>query len=245
MNPKEPGTAPPSTVRASGGITGRRRHGGRWRRLALAVTARAAALLLRLLGASWRVATEGPDPLPAGRAPHLAAFWHDSILTAAWYYRDRGFGTAVSRSRDGDLIAALLDALGYRTPSRGSSSRGGAAALLGLVRMLRSGVTVSLQTDGPRGPARVSKPGVVSLARLTGVVITPVAFRARPCLRFRSWDRTLLPLPFARVVCRYGPPIEIPTDADEETEETLRQHLDRELEALAGSVDCRQLNAEC
>jgi lysophospholipid acyltransferase (LPLAT)-like uncharacterized protein len=235
VNPLESGVAPLSAVLGAGGMTGR---GGRGQSpLALAVAARAAALLLRLLGASWRVTTEGPDPLPEGRAPHLAAFWHRNILTAVWYYRDRGFGTAVSRSRDGDLITALLGALGYRAPARGSSSRGGAAALLRLVRMLRSGVTISLQTDGPRGPAAISKPGVVALARLTGVAITPVAFSARPCLHFRSWDRTLLPLPFARVVCRYGPPIEVPASADEELEETLRQRLDRELETLAGAGD--------
>jgi lysophospholipid acyltransferase (LPLAT)-like uncharacterized protein len=237
MNPREPGDAPPSAVPEPGGTTG---HGGRegrgGKRLALALAVRTTALLLRLVGASWRVETEGPDPLPEGRGPHLAAFWHQAILAAAWYYRDRDFGTAVSRSRDGDLIAALLGALGYRAPARGSSSRGGAAALFRLVRMLRSGVTVSVQTDGPRGPARVSKPGVVSLARLTGVAITPVAFHAHPCLRFRSWDQTLLPLPFARVVCRYGPPIEVPSNASEEMEEALRQHLDRELEALAGEA---------
>jgi len=201
--------------------------------LALAVASRLASGLMRLLGASWRAATEGPAPLRTGDAPRLAAFYHCDILVAAWYYRDRGFSTAVSRSRDGDLIAALLGALGYRAPARGSSSRGGAAALHHLVRMLDSGVTLSLQTDGPRGPARVSKPGIVALARLSGVAITPVAFSARPCLRFRSWDRTLLPLPFARVVCHYGAPIEVPSDADQEMEEALRRRLDEQLEALA------------
>lgn len=226
----------PLSARSSSGGAARngspRGRGRGWNPLLLALAARAAALLLRLLGASWRVCVEGRDPLPEGRPPHLAAFWHQNILVAAWHYRDRGFGTAVSRSRDGELIAALLGALGYRAPARGSSSRGGAAALLGLVRLLQSGVTVSLQTDGPRGPARVSKPGVVSLARLTGAPITPVAFWARPRLRFRSWDRTLLPLPFARLVCRYGAPIEVPADADEAAEEKLRHRLDRELEAL-------------
>ena len=94
-------------------------------------------------------------------------------------------------------------------------------------------MTLSLQTDGPRGPARVSKPGIVALARLSGVAITPVAFSVRPCLRFRSWDRTLLPLPFARIVCHYGAPIEVPSDADEEMEEALRRRLDEQLEALS------------
>ena len=95
--------------------------GGRMGSVALALVSRLASGLMRLLGASWRTATEGPDPLRTGDAPRLAAFYHCDILVAAWYYRDRGFSTAVSRSRDGDLIAALLGALGYRPPARGSS----------------------------------------------------------------------------------------------------------------------------
>jgi hypothetical protein len=92
-------------------------------------------------------------------------------------------------------------------------------------------------TDGPRGPARRSKIGVVGLARLTGVPITPFVLSARPRLRLRSWDRTLLPMPFARVVCRFGEPIAVPRDADPEREEQLCRELDRELGRLTDAAD--------
>ncbi len=197
----------------------------------------ASAMLLRALGATWRIHTEGPDPLVPGHEPVVAAFWHRNVLIASYYYRDRGFSVAVSRSRDGSRIASLLSALGYETPPRGSSTRGGAAALLELVRQVESGTTVSIQTDGPQGPARVSKVGIVSLSRLTGRPITPVSFSARPRLRFRSWDGTLLPLPFAKVLCRYGDALLVPADADESEEERRRADLDRALNTLTDEVD--------
>jgi lysophospholipid acyltransferase (LPLAT)-like uncharacterized protein len=207
------------------------------RRFAIRLAGHIAALLLRALGATWRVRTEGPDPLVPGHAPVVAAFWHRNVLIASHFYRDRGFSAAVSRSRDGDRIAALLTALGYQQTPRGSSTRGGAAALRELFRLVRSGTTVSIQPDGPQGPARVSKIGIVTLSRLTRRPITPVGFSASPVLRFHSWDRTLLPLPFARVVCRYGQPLQIPPDADDEAEERLRLALDDSLNALTNDLD--------
>lgn len=196
-----------------------------------------AALLLRALGATWRIRTEGVDPLPPGHPAVVAAFWHRNVLIASHYYRDRGFSVAVSRSRDGDRIAALLSSLGYQPTPRGSSTRGGAAALRRLYRLVSSGVTVSVQTDGPQGPARVSKIGVVTLGRLVQRPITIVTFAAAPAIRFKSWDGTLLPLPFARVVCRYGDPIHVPADADETQEETIRRRLDDALNELTDDLD--------
>jgi lysophospholipid acyltransferase (LPLAT)-like uncharacterized protein len=199
---------------------------------------RTVAWLLRALGATWRVRVEGPDPLVPGHAPVVAAFWHCNVLIASWLYRDRGFSVAVSRSRDGDRIAALLGALGYRETPRGSSTRGGAAALRELVGLVREGATVSIQPDGPQGPARAAKVGVVTLARLGGRPVTPVSFSARPALRFRSWDGTVLPLPFARVVCRYAAPLDVAPDADDAEEErcraALEQLLNRDTDELEG-----------
>ena len=108
-----------------------------------------------------------------------------------------------------------------------------------LYGLVKSGITVSVQTDGPQGPARVSKIGVITLARLTQRPITPVAFSASPCLRFRSWDRALLPAPLAKVACRYGEPITVPPEADERAEEELRVQLDAELNRLTDELDSR------
>jgi len=205
---------------------------------------RLAARVLRAIGATWRVRVEGPDPLVPGHEPVVAAFWHRNVLIAAWHYRDRAFSVPVSRSRDGDRIVSMLSALGYAESPRGSSTRGGTAALRELIRRVEEGTTVSIQTDGPQGPARVSKAGIVSLARWTARPITPVCFAARPAWRFRSWDGTLLPLPFARVVCRYGDPIPVPPDASEEDEERARQRLDETLNRLTDDLDRRLADPE-
>lgn len=214
-------------------------------RLGLRLFGLLSSVLLRLLGATWRVEIIGDDPRTASapnaaesEAPaHLAALFHESMLPCAWFFRDRRYSVAVSRSRDGDLIRATLIALGYSEPARGSSSRGGSAALLGLVRQQGDGTTVAVLVDGPRGPARVAKTGIVSLARLADTPIQPVAFSARPAVRLGSWDQSLFPLPFARVVCAFGKPIAAEADADESREQTAARYLDEELVALHHDAD--------
>jgi hypothetical protein len=199
--------------------------------------------LLRLLGATWRWRVLGPDPRRRGQAAgsevHLAALFHESLLPSVYFFRDQGYSVAVSRSRDGDLIDATLRSLGYGEPARGSSTRGGSAALRGLLRSLEAGVTVAVLVDGPRGPARVSKTGIISLARRTGRPIQPVAFSARPALRLRSWDGSLIPLPFARVVCSFGEPVHIEADSggDDLREQSAARELDRRLGGLHHASD--------
>ncbi|MBJ20156.1 MAG: lysophospholipid acyltransferase family protein [bacterium] len=201
--------------------------------------------LLRALGATWRIEVLGSDPRRADplEPTHLAALFHESMLPCAWLYRGCGYSVAVSRSRDGDLIEATLRALGYADPARGSSSRGGSAALRGLLRQLGDETTVAVLVDGPRGPARVAKTGIITLARLAERPIQPVAFSARPALRLKSWDRSLIPLPFARVVCAYGQPLRADSETaqDDSGEQALARRLDEVLVALHHEADGRLL----
>ena len=197
------------------------------------VATRVVVALLRLFGATWRVRIEGAsDPLPVS----IGAVWHANWLPGLWCFRDRGIAVCVSRSRDGERIDRVLRHFGYADSVRGSTSSGGTAALRRMVRTLGRGVSVVLLTDGPRGPARRSHVGVVALARLSGVPITPVGFAVRYGLRARSWDRSILPLPFALVVCRLGAPIAVPRDADPDEEERIRRELDRALDRLEEEV---------
>jgi lysophospholipid acyltransferase (LPLAT)-like uncharacterized protein len=192
----------------------------------------AGALLIRGLGRSWRITTEGPDPFEQGE-PVLGALWHQGLLVAAYRWRGRGVAVPVSQSRDGELIDAVLQRLGFAESPRGSSSRGASALLRALVRLTRAGTVVAILPDGPRGPARSAKPGAVAVAAMTGAGLVPVGVAARPALRFGSWDRTLLPLPFARVHCVYGSPLRVPK-GNGDAEATLREleaHLDGVTEA--------------
>ena len=203
-----------------------------WFRVTVALGGQLGAALLRALGATWRVRWAGQaDPVGAG-VPAVGALWHRALFPATWRYRDAGVAIPVSRSRDGDRIVAVLDRLGFAPAPRGSSSSGGPAALAGAIRAARDGRVLAVLCDGPRGPARRCKPGVVALARAAGIPIYPLAVAARPAISFPSWDRTLLPLPFARVHFQMGTPIPVPSEASRDDLEKLRTELERALDTL-------------
>jgi lysophospholipid acyltransferase (LPLAT)-like uncharacterized protein len=194
--------------------------------------------LLRLFALTWRVRLEGPDPF-AGGHPFVAVTWHRGLFLAAATHRDRGLVVPVSRSRDGDRIDAVLHALGFGPSPRGSSSRGATSALRGMIRSVRSGHSVAILCDGPRGPARRAKPGFAALARVTGAPVVPVSLSARPALRFGSWDRVVLGLPFARVVVVYGEPLGVPKECDEDALERVREQVEGILERMTDELDAR------
>lgn len=139
----------------------------------------------------------------------ILAFWHRHMLLMRYAYRGRRMNVLSSRSRDGEIMVGVLARLGIRA-SRGSTTRGGAAGLLDLVRQARSGWDLGVTPDGPRGPARVVQPGVILAAAATGLPIIPVAMAATRRRELSTWDRMLVPLPFSRVDIVYGEPIVVP-----------------------------------
>lgn len=207
-------------------------------RIAVQIAGRIVALALRALGATWRIERHGGDPLDR-EAPFLGVIWHAGLFCAAHRFRDRDIAIAVSQSRDGDRIDAVLMRLGFGPSPRGSSSRGGIAALAGLIRTAQGGRSLGLLCDGPRGPARVCKPGIVAAARATGLPVFPIGIAARPALHFRSWDRTFLPLPFARVVYDYAPSLTIPREVARDEVETWRARIEAEIAAAQQRAEAR------
>ena len=166
---------------------------------------------LRALAATWRLHVVGREPVDALRArgePLVFAFWHGQMLPLLFQHRDEGVAILISAHRDGELIARVAHRFGFRTV-RGSTSRGGGRALLGLVRELEQGREVAVTPDGPRGPAERFAPGALVAAQRAGAHIIPVAASARPAWRLRSWDRFMIPKPFARVTVAYGPPTRV------------------------------------
>lgn len=148
----------------------------------------------------------------AGR-PRVFLLWHEVLLPLLWQHRHQGVVIVVSEAREGQYLADLAASLGYAAV-RGSSTRGGARALLGAVRELQEGRSVAFTPDGPRGPRRELKAGVVAAAQRGGGVIVPIHAEADGGWRLDSWDRFLIPKPGARVTVTYGRPFEVaPGDA--------------------------------
>jgi lysophospholipid acyltransferase (LPLAT)-like uncharacterized protein len=138
--------------------------------------------------------------------------WHQRMSYFFYFGGSHHVTTMVSRSRDGEYVARLASRLGFRTV-RGSSSRGGARAVRELIRRIREGELGGMLADGPQGPPRVAKPGTLIIARDSRVPIIPVLWGADRCWTFNSWDRYLLPKPFARIVLFAAEPLWIPENA--------------------------------
>jgi lysophospholipid acyltransferase (LPLAT)-like uncharacterized protein len=189
------------------------------------------ALLLRTWGATWRVRVHGDDPFRSDLQV-LASLWHEGLLVGAHYYRDRQITVMVSRSKDGELIESTLERMGFSPSARGSTSRAGLSALRELLRHLKNGSHTAIHLDGPRGPRRQVQPGILTVAARSGLPIYPIAIAARPCIRFGSWDRMFLPLPFARMICHYGVPISVPKEASDQELEEIRIRLQQELDRV-------------
>ncbi len=207
--------------------------------LLFAVVPRLAWSYLRLVGATMRLSYRNRDALERarrGRGPYILAFWHSRFVMMPWAYPGEKLAVLSSTHRDSRLLARLLERFGL-TIVPGSSSSGGAAGFRGLLRRVGDGYDVGITPDGPRGPRRRAKEGVIATARLSGIPIVPVAFSARPARRLASWDRTLVPWPFARGLYVYGEPIGVPREAGPAACEGLRQRLERELDRLTDLAD--------
>jgi hypothetical protein len=166
------------------------------------------------LGRTWRVAHVGEDRVARarfgpGRGPVIYAFTHGVLLPLTFTHRDRGVRVLVSQSRDGEIIARVLERLGFET-ARGSSTRGGDRAVLRLAAAGRAGHDLAVTPDGPRGPRGSAAPGVAVVAARAMAPIVPMGVASRPAWNARSWDRFLVPPPFARVWVVYGTPVEVP-----------------------------------
>ena len=168
---------------------------------------RGAMPLVRALAGTWRFEEVHPEHRAAveGAGGVVALLWHEFLLPLVWHYRGLGYAAVISRSRDGRYVAAFAESLGFRVVT-GSSSRGGGQALLAAVRELRAGRPVAFTPDGPRGPRRQMKPGGIAAAQQAGVPVIALHVESDRAWRLDSWDRFMLPRPWARVRVVYSEP---------------------------------------
>lgn len=170
------------------------------------VAIRLGGLLLKTLGATWRLRVHGADEYKARNAAgqHVVlVLWHGQML-ACTYAHATPTAVMVSEHRDGEIIARILGVFGF-SAVRGSSSRGGARVLLEAAATLRRGMDIAITPDGPRGPRHSYAPGALTLAHRAGVPIVSITAHVDRSWRLRSWDAFEIPKPFARVTVAYSP----------------------------------------
>ena len=190
------------------------------------------SVLYRLLRLTLRLEIEGEerifDALDEGRLVVLAG-WHNELFCMPYMYRmtpGHRWVAIVSASKDGEVLAGVLNGLGIAT-ARGSSSRSGVRALMGAVRMMKKERMMGVVTvDGPRGPRHEVKDGVLFMAAKANALVVPV--RARCSRRYvfeKAWDKFELPLPTARCRIVFGEPYALEStalDADSLARERAR-----------------------
>lgn len=165
----------------------------------------------------------------------VLAIWHGRMLTGAFLGPRLSIASMASASPDGEVAARAFEAMKVRIV-RGSSTRGGQRALLQLFRMVERGEVghAGLTVDGPKGPPRVVKPGIVALARRFGVPIVPGSFSSRPYWMLGSWDRMVLAPPFSRMVIALGEPI---SPREDLSDEGLAAEVGRAIDRLTDELD--------
>ncbi|MDQ6988660.1 MAG: lysophospholipid acyltransferase family protein [Mariprofundaceae bacterium] len=140
------------------------------------------------------------------KTPCVVCYWHGRLLLSPFLLGGWRGPVIISDHKDGELIAGVYRNFGVAA-SRGSSSKGGARALLKVIRMAKEGYSPGITPDGPRGPQQVAKAGAAHIALKTGLPILPVCFATNRFKRLKSWDNFYLPYPFAKGVVVVGEPL--------------------------------------
>src|SRR5215510_6964018 len=204
-----------------------------------------AYLFLRLLGSTLRFQiTREEGSLADGRRvalPGIYCFWHRAMIPSAYHFRNMQIAIMISRSFDGECIARIVEKLGFR-PVRGSSSRGGAGALMAMREELELGHPAVFTADGPRGPLYVAKPGAVSLAKKSGYKICCFHVAVERAWILKSWDRMMIPKPFSRASFYITSPLEVPPNATDDELENYRQKVQADLDRARLGAEARLEN---
>jgi len=198
-----------------------------------------AHVYIRLLHRTMRIEVRGAEALEGARRDpghYILTFWHSRFVLMPYCYPGPRIVVLSSNHRDAEALVRILRKFGIEQ-ARGSSTSGGATGMRQILRKVEEGCDVGLTPDGPRGPRRRVQPGVVAVARFTGLPIIPVTFSAAPSRHLRTWDRTLLPKLFSRGVFIYGDPVTVPRDAPVEVQEEKRQLLESELDRITDLAD--------
>lgn len=198
-------------------------------KLLFAVVPRVYALLTKILFCTYRVEKEGSvyfEQLSSSGKPFIGVIWHYSVFYSLSFMKGKNWVAMVSTSKDAEYVSRFLNIYGMTTV-RGSSNKGGVAALRGLLTQVkRYGKNAAIVADGSQGPALKAQPGAVLAASITQAPILPFIWSAQNYWTFKSWDKTVLPKPFSKVKVLYGEPITIAANLS--SDEIGKQTIDLE-----------------
>ncbi len=184
-----------------------------------------------------RIISPSARPYIDGESPALFALYHARMVGVLHVIQPRDKITIlVSRSRDGEIIAQALEALGFSL-ARGSPAHKAVEATMQMIRAARSGQHLAIMADGPRGPIHTVKPGVIRLAELSGLPVIPFVCSARSAWWFWGWDRFMAPCFGTPVVYLYGDPLHVRADISDEEREALRLELESRMNQLRETAD--------
>ncbi len=197
-------------------------------------------LAISLIGPTLRYSISWEEPPASPDVTHekqvIYSFWHRAVFASAWIWKKSRIAVISSRSFDGEYMARTIEKLGF-VPVRGSSSRGGAPALLGLKRQLEQGNLVAFAIDGPRGPKYVAKPGPVLLSRASALPMVAFYVALSDAWVLNTWDALMIPKPFAKALVRFSAKIQVPAEVDDARTADFRRRLQAALDRVTSFAE--------
>ena len=178
-----------------------------------------------------------PQKLIDQKQPFIICFWHGRLVPSILAWRFPATLHILSTPhRDGQIAAKTYNRFGVQT-IWGSTKKSGSEAARTIIRTLKAGGVIGITPDGPKGPRQRMQKSSLDMARMSGAVLVPFAPSSTRVKWLRTWDRMIVPLPFARGTFAFGEPVEIPRKASEEEYEALRLEFETRMNALLAEVD--------
>ncbi len=197
-------------------------------------------IFVRMIAATYRIRILDPEneaDILNAKGQLIYASWHQRFFPGISFFSSRKpIAIIISKSRDGEMAARAVNILGWHAV-RGSSSKGGKAALEKIKRLTKKGYKVGHIVDGPQGPFGRVKPGLIRIAQYANLPIVPTITSGQYCWVFNSWDRFMVPKPFSRVIIRFGRAIDVPDEMDEEIFNRIQQKIEKQLADLYRDTD--------
>lgn len=192
-------------------------------------------LLGKTLRIKW-IGGENLNPIRKNQGQVIYAFWHGRMLILSYSHRWQKIHVLISQHRDGELIARIIQRLGF-VSVRGSTTRGGTKAIFEMANKGTSGYDVAITPDGPKGPKFKVQLGTVYIAQRSGMPIVPITNSAKSRWTLPSWDGFLIPKPFSKAVIIIGEPIYVPPELTPPELEEKRKEAERKLLELTQKAD--------